>query len=200
MALTASEVARLKNHLGYNVLSNGAQPYIGIATIFEQVIQVYLTGGAITTSTTAVTAATSPTPATLTLASATGFTAGDVCIVDVDSREERATIQAVSGSTITLLLSLAHSGTYPVVVEGPEALVRSVLKKADAAWSALNSATSTAGLKQVDNGGVEWFGSHEGGLIQSLRSQLNYWRDELASLLGIVRLNKRGGGGMVSLY
>lgn len=200
MSLSDAEIARIKYHLGYNLLANGAEPYIGITALFANVIQPYLTGGASTTSSTAVTAADEPTAVTLTLTSATGFVAGDTCLVDVDSKQERVTIRALSGSTITVLLSLAHSGTYPVVVEGPEALVRSLLKKADEAQTALNTATSTAGLKQVDNGGVEWFSASDGGTMKSLRSQLNYWRDELASALGIVRLNKRGGGGCVSLY
>jgi hypothetical protein len=200
VALTDAELARVKYHLGYNLLTVGALPYVGYVSLFDQVIQPYLTGGAATTSSTAVTAADEPTAVTLTLASATGFVAGDTCLVDVDSKQERVTIRALSGSTITVLLSFAHSGTYPVVVEGPEALVRSLLKKADEAQTALNDATSSAGIKQLGQGEIEWFGSSDGSLLSSLRSQLGYWRDELASALGIVRLNKRGGGGCVSLY
>src|SRR5512139_2281259 len=98
MALTDAEIARIKNHCGYNLLTVGALPYIGYVSLFDQVIQPYLTGGASTTSSTAVTAATSATPATLTLSSASGFTAGDIAIVDVDARQERVTIQSVSGS------------------------------------------------------------------------------------------------------
>jgi hypothetical protein len=199
MALSDSEIARIKGHLGYNVLSIGAEPYIGITALFSQVIQPYLIGGAATTSATSVTAASEPTPVTLTLTSPAGFVAGDICIVDVDTRQERATIQSLSGSTITVQLSFAHSGTYPVVVEGPEALVRSILRKADEAQVALNESTASAGIKQLGQGEIEWFGSNDGSLLRSLRGQLNYWRDELAALLGIVRLNK-GGGAVTSLY
>ncbi len=199
MSLSDAEIARIKYHLGYNVLTIGSEPYVGHVSLFDQVIQPYATGGARTTSSTAVAAANDPTSATLVLANATDFVAGDVVIVDVDSRQERATIQNLSGSNLTVLLSLAHSGTYPVAVEGPEALVRSVLQKTEQAWNELNTATLSAGVKQLDNGGIEWFPSRDGGLMSSLRGALNHWRNELASLLGIVRLNG-GGGSTVSLY
>lgn len=186
MALLDSEIARIKWHLGFNVLSVGAEPYVGYASLFDQVIQPYVVAGAKTTCTTTVTAASTPTPVTLTLASATGFTAGAVCIVDVDSRQERATIQHVSGSTITLILSSAHSGTYPVAVEGPESIVRDVLSKCDAAWSAYSEAIANGGLKQLGQGEIEWFPEGGGnGALSSARATLSSWRSELGSLLGI---------------
>lgn len=43
MALLDSELARIKWHLGFNLLDVGATPYIGVAAIFEQVIQPTLT-------------------------------------------------------------------------------------------------------------------------------------------------------------
>ena len=200
MALLDSELARIKWHLGFNLLDVGATPYIGVAAIFEQVIQPYLSGGATTTCATAVTAASTPTPVTLTLASATGFTAMDPVIVDVDSRQERATVQRVNGSTITVILSLAHTGTYPVTVEGGEAIIRSILGNCDAASAAYASAISSAGIKQLGRGEIEWFGDGAGssGLLTSTKRALTHWRNELASALGMPAPS--GGGTMTTLY
>lgn len=211
MALTSSEVARLKYELGFNVLSVGAEPYIGVAALFEQVIQPYTTAGASTTSSTAVTAADTPTPVTLTLASPTGFAAGVAVIVDVDSRQERATVQSVSGSTITVLLAFTHSGTYPVTVEGGESIIRGILQKlqaidglsAGASAGILGAAAATAGIKKVDD--IEFFGGGDGvgsgvSRFSELRRLREYWRDELASVLGIVRLDGTSSASSVSVY
>jgi len=62
MALLASELIRLKAELGFNVLSVGAEPYISIVALFDQVIAPFMTAGVVTTSTTSVTAQGSPTP------------------------------------------------------------------------------------------------------------------------------------------
>ena len=200
MALLDSELARIKGHLGFHLLRVGATPYIGVAAIFEQVIQPYLNGGAATTCATTVTAATASTPVTLTLASATGFTAGDPVIIDVDSRQERATVQAVSGSTITVLLSLAHTGTYPVTVEGGESIVRSILKQCDAAWTAYSEVLTSAGLESLGNGEIVWAVEGRNSRPTMLKRTLDHWRGELASALGIARMNGGGGGTMTTLY
>lgn len=213
MALLDSEIAAVKYELGFNVMSVGAEPYIGVAAVFEQVIQPYTTSGASTTSSTSVLASSSPAVVTLTLASATGFSAGDAVIVDVDSLQERATIRSKSGSTITLLLSLAHSGTYPVTVEGGESLIRGILQKlkqlhgvsvgASGSGGALGVAAASAGIKKVDE--IEFFGGG-GGLgsgvpqLEQLKKLINYWRDELAAILGIERLNGSGSGSTISIY
>ncbi len=208
MGLTTSEVRRIKHELGYGLLSVAAEPYISYVSLFDQIIQPYLTAGAATTSSTSVDAEDAPTPVTLTLASSTGFTTGDRVVVDVDSRQESATIQALVGSTITVLLTLAHSGTYSVEVEGGCSIVRAILRKLQAigglgsadGTDALSDALDTAGLKKVDE--IEFFG---GGMssqtrIGQVKSLREYWRDELAFTLGIVRLNGGGGGSTVSLY
>ena len=87
MALLDAEIARIKAELGYNILTTGAVPYIGITQVFEQVIQSNVLAGATTTSSTSVSAATSATPSTLTLADATGFVAGARAVIDVDDRQ-----------------------------------------------------------------------------------------------------------------
>lgn len=199
MALTDAEIQRIRYELGYPNLNTAAEPYIGIVAVFTQVIQPYTLSGASTTSSTPVTAASTPTPQSLLLADPTGFTAGAVVIVDVDSRQERATIQSLAGSSATVQLSLAHSGTYPVTVEGGESIIRDILKELRFVADAISNLKDRVGLKRADE--IEFFG---GG--QTLASQgidpmthtLNlreYWRDELARCLGIPRLNAKVGGG-----
>lgn len=203
MALLTSELRRIRYELGYNVLSVGAEPYIGYHAVFDQVVAVYLSAGAKTTSSTTVAAATSPTLVTLTLASATGITAGDVVYIDEDARGERATVAAVAGSTISVLLTKAHGGTYPVTVEGGEAIVRDLLAKLYDVNEKTAAASATAGIKKADE--VEWFGgaSNSGGQFEALRKLRGYWQDELASALGVQNLRRvrsGSGGGAVSLY
>lgn len=206
MALTDAEVQRLRYELGYPNLDTAAEPYIGIVAVFQQVIQPYTLGGAATTSSTPVTAATTPTPQSLALADATGFSAGAIVVVDVDSRQERATVQSLSGASLTVQLSLAHSGTYPVVLESGESIIRDILKELRAVSDSISNLKDRVGLKQVDD--VQFFG---GG--QTLASQgidpmthtLNlreYWRDELARCLGVPRLNAKNssGGSEIGVY
>jgi hypothetical protein len=210
MALLDSEVVRLRYETGANVLTIGAEPRIDHLAIFEQVIQPYMSSGATTTSATAVTAATSPTPVAITLTSATGFSSGDRVVVDVDARQEVATIQSLVGAVATVQLSLAHSGTYPVTVEGGETIIRGILKQLDAIGSAVNghlfTSGQTAGLKSVDE--ISWYGA-TGGSVGSgtsrtgeLKAMRMYWRDELASALGIPNFwrMRSNGGGRSALY
>lgn len=213
MALTDAEVQRIRYELGYPNLDTAAEPYIGIAAVFDQVIQPYMLGGASTTSATPVTAATTPTPTSIVLSSATGFAAGDVVVVDVDARQERATIQSLSGATATVQLSLAHTGTYPVVVEGGESIIRDILKELRLLTSGMNGSAgvmttmqSRLGLKKVDD--VEFFGGGNTLASQGVDplTQIihlrEYWRDELARAVGIVRLNdkRNSGGSEIGVY
>jgi len=202
MALTAAEVARLKAELGYNVLAVGAEPYIGITRLFENVIQEYVTSGTETTSTTPVSAATSPTPVALTLASATGITAGATVIIDVDSRQEQATVQAISGASMTVQLMKAHSGTYPVVLEGPESIIREYLMKLRALTApggTYDKSLSRAGIKRVDE--IEFFGDAMGASgRKDIAALQRHYRNELASILGVPNLRDRGAGGALSSY
>lgn len=213
MALTDSEVSRIRYELGYPNIAQSAEPYIGITPLFEAIIKPYLLSGAITTSSTPVSAATEPTPQTLVLASATGVAIGNVLVIDVDSRQERATIQNLSGASATVLLSLAHSGTYPVTVEGGESIVRGILQELRRLSDGMNGSAgvlttmqSRLGLKRVDD--VEFFGGGNTLASQGVdpMSQIlklrEYWRDELAAALGLERLNGPGhsGGSTISVY
>jgi len=190
MALLISELTRVKYELGYNTLDAGAEPYVSVVAVFDQIIQTYIESGAATTSTTIVTSSATPAPVTLTLASGTGFSAGDRVVVDIDSRQEFATVQSIGVNTITVLLSNAHTGTYPVTVEGGESIVREILTRLHSLSESLGSlSVSTAGIKRVDE--IEFFGSFSGseiGRIEQLESLQMKWRDELASCLGVVNL------------
>ncbi len=199
MSLLASEVQRIRAELGYNVMGVNAEPYIGVVAIFNSVIQNYITAGASTTSATAVAAATTPAVVTLTLASITGFTAGDRIIVDLDARQESALIERVNGLGVDVQLSGVHSGTYPVTVEGGESLVREVLRqlvRLAAPNGAMEKAANGAGIRKVDE--IEFFGGGQQGSrtrFDELIRMREYWRDQLAATLGVERLNGLGGGG-----
>lgn len=202
MALTTSEVQRLKYELGYPLLQAGAEPYIGTSAAFEAVIQPYLQAGASTTSATAVTAATTSTPVTLTLASGTGFAAGNRIVVDVDDRQETPTVQSVGASTIVVLLTKAHTGTYPVTVEGGESMIREQLGRLRKLHASVASAGTKAGIKRVDE--IEFYpdGMSGSGVFGSLLLQRDDMRDELASMLGIVNMRRRrkAAGARMSVY
>jgi len=205
MALLDSEISRIRYELGYNVLEAGAEPYIGVVAVFNNVIQAYMSSGASTTSSTAVTAATTLTPVAITLASATGFAVYDRVIVDVDSRQEAATIQSISGSVITVHLQYAHSGTYPITVEGGESIVRELLKQliAVSGFSGLMSKAGTqAGIKKVDE--VEFFGDGDGrnSRLAELKKVQRHLRRELADALGVVNLRdyRLSGNQVLEVY
>lgn len=208
MALLASEIARIRTELGYNVIGVQAEPYIGFVGVFDTVIQQYITSGASTTSTTPVLEADDPTPQSITVLSAVGFQAGQLMIVDVDTRQERATITSVNGLAITAQLTLAHGpGVYPVTVEGGESIVRQILNELlklgagglNGRAGRMSKIAGRLGIKKVDE--VEFFGGKADGydvLSQMIKMQ-EYWRDELAATLGVERLNRRGGGGCTVL-
>jgi len=195
MALTTSEISRIKSELGYNVLTLGAVPYISVYAIFDAVIQPYLQEGGDTTSTTTVTVATSYTPVTLTLASSTGFAAGYRVWIDVDDRQEEATIQSLTGSTITVLLKKAHTGTYPVTVDGGLAIIRQLLRRIREGNDRLAkfSGYGAGALKKVDE--IEFYpGASVQSAIKLAREGVDYFRDQLASTLGLHNFNKPQGG------
>ncbi len=203
MPLLDSEVWRIKSELGYNLLQVGAEPYISIVAIFSQVIQPYLTGGVLTSSSTSVGIVGSSdcaAPVALTLASASGVLAGQTLVVDVDDRQESATISALTGAVATLLLRKEHSGTYPVLVEGPESIVRENLTRIRAAKAKMAESYGSGALKKVDE--VEFYDSKGKTYFGILGEELSFWRRELAACLGVVngwdRL--RGAGSRCAVY
>jgi hypothetical protein len=193
MALLSSEIYRIKAELGFNLLTVGAEPYIGITALFDQIVKPYLSSGAITTSSTVVTQQSAPTAIALTLASAVGFSQFDRVVIDVDGAQEAASVRAISGSAITVLLSGAHSGTYPITVEGGEAIVREKLAVCLALGRAMAGATTGAGaLKQVDE--VSWYQSVAGKTtFEVIRGDLMLARDELAAAVGVANMWRSRG-------
>jgi len=211
VALLTSELTDLRTQLGYNALGVNAEPYVEYHAIFDRVVVAYLQAGATTTSATAVVASSNGAfaPVTLVLASATGFTAGDRIIVDVDTRQEEATAQSLSGANLTLQLKLAHTGTYPVTVDGGETIVRRLLRRIHAVQDQLASpiglkAAGSGGLKRVDE--IEFWNTNvttsSGTYFGQLSKELMRLRDELASSLGVQNLFRvRSGGGLcMSIY
>jgi hypothetical protein len=200
MAFTSAEVWRIKAELGYNVLSNGAEPYISIVALFDQVVNANIAAAVSTTATLATPiSAGAPSPQTLTLASAVGFAVGNRVGVDVDGRYETPTISNLSGNNITVLLSNAHSGTIPVTLDGPILMAREALTRIASVKSELASTFGYGALKAVDE--VQFY-DHGGTQFGSLGDQLNWWRDELASYLGVPNMwrRKQRAGGSMSVY
>lgn len=198
MALLTSEIARIKAELGFALQSTGAIPYIDLNLIFEQIIQPYTTGGAITSSSTSVS---NPTgiPVAITLASATGFTTGDRIILDVDARQESATIQSLSGAIATVQLSNVHSGTYPVTVEGPETLIREILTSLRIAGKKLDQQNGSGTLTRVDE--IEWAPTKGGKTgFAAIVEQIDYFRAQLAAALGVPLPASRGGSNRRAIY
>ncbi len=201
MALLDSEIQRIKYELGYNVLTSSASPYVDYVSYFDQIVQPYTSSGAATTSTTTVTAASSPTPVTLTLASGTGFATGARVVIDEDDRQEVVTAQLVSSNSLTVLLQLAHTGTYRCTVEGGESIVREILKRIRDVKNELGSTFGSGSLKKVDE--IEWYQS--GGTstaFGNLGDQLTFWRNELSSALGIASMwaYRQSGAQRCSVY
>ncbi len=182
MALLDAEIWKIKAELGYSLVEVGAEPYIGYVAIFNSVIQQFMNAGASTTSSTSVAAADNPTLATLTLADATGFSSGARVAIDVDAFAETATIRSLSGSTITLFLQKAHTGTYPVYIEGGESIVREILRRIEDVKAQMAQTFGEGPLKKVDE--IEFYQATM-DLFGMLGEQLKYWRRELAAAVGV---------------
>lgn len=190
MGLSNAEIVRLRAELGYNAIQV-ANPYLTAYALFETIIQTYVEDGGETTSSTGVLATGGdPAVATLTLVSITGFTAGDRCIVDVDSLEEKATIRSLSGSTISVLLALGHAGTYRVAVDGGVAMVREKLRYIRDLSQQIQDLAPAGGVKKADE--VEFFSPVEMsrvlGPAGAAWEQREWEREELANFIGVVYL------------
>lgn len=175
--------------------------------------------GVMTSSSTSVAAIVQPpTQVQLTVADGTGFTVGSRIVVDVGVLQEVSTLTSISGNSLVLALSNGHGGgfPYPVTQESGETIVRGILGKLRALVDVLNGgapgggsdalsdATASAGIQQVDE--VIFFGgkggatsSMAGNSLQQTLALQEYWRDELANALGLVRLNAPCGSS-ASIY
>lgn len=212
MGLSNAEIVRLRAELGYNAVQV-ANPYLTSFALFETIIQTYIEAGGDTTSSTSVTAQTAPTPVTLTLAAIPTDTSGNALtslnqvVIDVDSALERATVQSLSGSTITVLLQLAHSGTYPVSVDGGVAMVREKLAYIRTLTAQIQSRAKAAGVAEAD-GDIKFHSPKDMnrvlGPAGAIWAQREWEREELANFIGVMYLRPLisggGGGSAVAAY
>jgi hypothetical protein len=177
--LTTDEMARIKLELGDTVLAVGAQPWIGIRSVWD-VIQTYVESSSVapTSSSTTVSAAG---PTTITVASVTGLTAGMRVQIDCDGQRETCLIRNIAGSVLSLVTRKTHSGTYPVEVESALTLVRGILSDL-IALEQVNTISSfdSLGLRRVDE--IEWDERGAGYWIEWGKGLL---RRKLASACGV---------------
>jgi adenylosuccinate lyase len=199
--LTDDEMARVKAELDDNVVSYGAQPYIDVRAVYD-VIRDYVVSSSVA-PTTSATAVTSAGPTTITLASATGYSAGQRIVLDADDARETVTIRSLTGAVASVVAKKTHGGTYPVEVESPVTIVRGLLSDLimldEQSRAQVNSAL---GLKQVDE--VQW-ATENGGIAAAFAAQRRALRLRLAAACGLstlyaVNRGRSGGGSSYEAY
>jgi hypothetical protein len=199
MPLTTGELDRIKSELGFHLLNTGAQPFIGVHMVFEQVIQPYLAEGLDTTSNTIVSVSPSGSAVALTLASVTGITLHSRLAIDVDDFFEMATVRAISGSIVNVILKKAHSLTYTVTLDGGLQQIRECLAALYATQQQLNEDNGTGAIKKVDE--IEFYESKQRSALELLQAKQNHWRRELyRRLFGMGDPLVMGCGGFSELY
>jgi hypothetical protein len=183
--LTDDELARIKAEVFDNLLGLGAVPYFDVRTLYPVIRDnVVSSDVAATTSSTSVT---SPGATTITLASATGYVAGQRIVLDVDDQRETVTIRSLSGAVASVVCRYTHSGTYPVAVESPLTLVRGYISDLITLEQVERGAFDTAGVRRVDE--IEFFGRAEGGSkLQVVNETRNRLRAKLASALNLTKI------------
>ena len=179
--LTYDEMWRIKAELFDNVLGFGAEPYIGVRAIYD-VIQQNVTSSSVT-PTTSATSVSSAGPTVLTLASVTGLAASSRVVLDVDAAREVVTVRAIAGSTVSVVCTKTHSGTYPVEVESALTIVRGLLADLETLDQQERITIPNGGVKRVDE--IEFFSQAEGNVQASLTKHRNAIRSRLASATGL---------------
>ena len=215
MALSSTEVDRIRYALGYPVTRIGAEPYITYAAVFDKAIIPYLTDVG-STSATAVTAVVAGADVAVTVAinptlpqypNGLAFVVGVIVAVDVGPTSEQSIIKAVSGNVLTLTLSNAHGALapYPIVLAGAEQIIRDILTRLDDINTELRIAVKGSGVQQVDE--VQLYANTKGRTKQAdkfgaLMFQRDQARTDLSDAIGLVNLRtaRRGGGGKMELY
>lgn len=185
MSLTTSEIESLRNHLGYGNIGVGAYPTSpdGFYELFYDVVSPYLSTGTETSATTAITANTT---ATVTPVAMTGITVYASIIIDAGDEAEVVMVKAITGSTFVAAFKKAHAATgYPISTDCGVARLRMLLHDADKAYATLTGSTitSSAGLKSVGRGAVEWFGA--GAVLSSVLDHYRAIQEQIANLVRV---------------
>lgn len=120
--------------------------------------------------------------------------------IDVDARQETVTVQALSGTSLTALITKTHSGSYPVTVEGGESIVREKLAELFSARSRRAEDQGSGALKAVV-GDVEYYDTGMTAFATS-NAEIDILRDELAAILGVPNMwrQRQAAGQRLSVY
>ena len=195
----------------------GADAYIQYIAVFDRAVQPYLIDVGTTASTTVVanalgaitTITVAANPVSTTSTQALSFVVGSNVIVDVGPAAESAVVTAISGLAFTMTLFNAHSGTYPVILQGAEQIIRDCFARLDQIKNEmLTVAPRTAGLAAL-TGELEFFSSgrnnRKGGKskFEDLLFQRKIARMDLAGALGVPFLDSSrpsGGGTSFEVY
>lgn len=185
MTLSASELDEVRLHLQYGNIGIGAYPYTpdGFYEVFSSVVSPYLSTGTETSATTAVTASSTT---TVTPLSMTNIVVYGRLIVDVGDEAEIVTVKAISGSTFVAAFLKAHAATgYPIATNSGLARLRMLLHDANKAFASMTGATvtSSAGLKSVGRGAVEWYG--QGAVFEAVKQQYLGIVEQISALVQV---------------
>jgi hypothetical protein len=187
--LTDDEMARIRAELLDNVLSLGAEPYIGIKAIYQVIRETVVSSSVAPTASSTVVTVTGP--AVITLASVVGITMHTRVQLDVDESREVVTVRAVAGSTISVICRKTHAGTYPVEIESPLTIVRGLLADLESVRDQIAESRGSLGLRRVDE--VEWSdGASQHDRLVSAQQRL---RRELAARVGLSGMFAGAGNG-----
>jgi hypothetical protein len=178
MALSESELARIRAELLDQVTDAAAEPYLGFRSIYA-VIQDNVSASA-TAATTSSTSVSTLGATTITVASATGIAAAERVVLDADRQRETVTVRNVSGSVLSVVCQKTHSGTYPVEIESPLTIVRGLLQDLSDLDVHEQASFASLGLKRVDE--VEW---SDAGIRVAIESQRSMLRKRLAAVCGL---------------
>lgn len=214
MSLRSEEIDRIKFELGCPLTRIGAEPYISYIALFDKVIVPYLTDTSTTSATTIVAAASGAAVALALAANPAAsngigltFQVGTSVIVDVGPNLETSTIQSIAGLSATMTLTLAHSGTYPVVPVGAEQIVRDILARLDVIRVQLQTvAPLTSGVEAADEAKFFPAGAGRRGKTDdkftSLVRQREVARNDLSDAIGFpnLRTMSRNASSRIGVY
>lgn len=178
MALSDSEIERIRAELLDQLTDAAAEPYLGHRGIYA-VIQDNVSGSS-TAATTSSSTVSTPGATTITVASASGISAGTRLVIDCDRQREVVTVRNVSTLTLSIVCQKTHSGTYPVEIESALTLVRGLLQDLSDLEVREQEAYASLGLKRVDD--VEW---SDDGIARRIHAQRSVLRQRLAAACGL---------------